>query len=223
MDFYEYTEQALKARNASKEALSKMFADKLQAEKDAAELAELRKKQAEQEQKDRDERIAKEASEKAEREKAERQKAAQADTEACDAARKKKTEAAWKTYLEKFPTGACQQEATQALAALAEPKPSTDAKPEPSTPHLAPKQSTAASPTDAKGAVSSPTKAASTDSKGGAISPLVWIGFGSAAAFGIAGGVLGGLSYSESKDLQQKCINNLCSSDLMGDVDSMKL
>ena len=68
LDFYEYATEALKARNASKETLAKMFADKLQAEKDAIELAELRKKQAEQEQKDRDERIAKEASEKAERE-----------------------------------------------------------------------------------------------------------------------------------------------------------
>ncbi len=68
LDFYELTAEALKARNASKEALSKMFADKLKQEKDAVELAELRKKQAKQEQKDRDERIAKEASEKAERE-----------------------------------------------------------------------------------------------------------------------------------------------------------
>jgi hypothetical protein len=65
LDFYEFTEQALKARNASKESLAKMFAEKLKQEKDAAELAELRKKQAEQEQKDRDDRIAKEAAAKA--------------------------------------------------------------------------------------------------------------------------------------------------------------
>lgn len=68
LDFYEYTEHALKARNASKSELSNMYADKLKAEKDAVELAELRRKQAEQKQNDREERIAREASEKAERE-----------------------------------------------------------------------------------------------------------------------------------------------------------
>lgn len=67
LDFYEYTAEALKARNASKEKLSAMFAEKLQQEKDAAELVKLREKQAEQDQKDRDERIAKEASEKADK------------------------------------------------------------------------------------------------------------------------------------------------------------
>jgi len=77
LDFYEYATPALLARNNSKEALSKMFADKLQSEKDAIELAELRKKQAEQEQKDRDERIAKEASEKADREAADAKAAEQ--------------------------------------------------------------------------------------------------------------------------------------------------
>lgn len=67
LDFYEYATPALLARNASKEALSKMFADKLQSEKDAVELEELRKKQAEQELKDRDERVAKEAAAEADR------------------------------------------------------------------------------------------------------------------------------------------------------------
>lgn len=77
LDFYEFTEQALKARNASKESLAKMFAEKLKQEKDAAELAELRKKQAEQEQKDRDERIAKEAAAQAEQEAADAKAAEQ--------------------------------------------------------------------------------------------------------------------------------------------------
>jgi len=77
LDFYEFTEQALKARNASKESLAKMFADKLKQEKDAAELAELRKKQAEQEQKDRDERIAREAAAQAEQEAADAKAAEQ--------------------------------------------------------------------------------------------------------------------------------------------------
>lgn len=92
LDFYEFTEPALKARNASKEALAKMFSDKLKAEKDVAELAELRKKQAEQEQKDHDERIAKEASEKAEREAAEAKAAEQAAIEqAAEAVRQRET------------------------------------------------------------------------------------------------------------------------------------
>lgn len=66
LDFYEYTEQALKARNSAKESLAVMFSDKLKYEKEQKELAELRRKQAEQEQKDRDKRIAREAAEKAE-------------------------------------------------------------------------------------------------------------------------------------------------------------
>tara|TARA_R110000851_G_scaffold154024_1_gene296128 strand:+ start:640 stop:1662 length:1023 start_codon:yes stop_codon:yes gene_type:complete len=66
LDFYEYATPALLARNASKDALSKMFADKLKQEKEAAELIELRKKQAEQDQKDRDNRIAKDAASEAE-------------------------------------------------------------------------------------------------------------------------------------------------------------
>lgn len=77
LDFYEFTEVALLARNASKEALSKMFADKLKYEKEQKELVELRKKQAEQEQKDRDERIAKEAREAAEKQAAEAKEAEQ--------------------------------------------------------------------------------------------------------------------------------------------------
>jgi len=68
LDFYEYANEALKARNASKEALGVMFADKLKAEKEAAELAKLRKEAAGREQKEREEAIAREAREAAERE-----------------------------------------------------------------------------------------------------------------------------------------------------------
>lgn len=68
LDYFEYTEQALKARNASKSALTKMFSVKLQQEKEAIELAELRKKQAEQEQKDHDEAVRKAARVEAEKE-----------------------------------------------------------------------------------------------------------------------------------------------------------
>ena len=77
LDFYEYTQEALKARNASKDKLGFMFADALQSEKDAKELAELRAKQAIQDQKDHDERIAKEASAAAERQAAESKAAEQ--------------------------------------------------------------------------------------------------------------------------------------------------
>ena len=66
LDFFEYTEQALKARNSSRSALGDLYASKLKSEKEAVELAELRRKQAEQEQKEREEKIAREASEKAE-------------------------------------------------------------------------------------------------------------------------------------------------------------
>ena len=68
LDFYEYTQEALKARNSSIKALGDMYATKLNAEKEAAELVELRKKQAEQERKDREDLIAKQAAEKAENE-----------------------------------------------------------------------------------------------------------------------------------------------------------
>jgi len=42
LDFYEYTEQALKARSVSVKELSEMYIRKLQYERDQAELAELR-------------------------------------------------------------------------------------------------------------------------------------------------------------------------------------
>lgn len=47
LDFYEYTERALKSRNVSRDALSAMFSTKLQQEKDAKELKELQAKSAE--------------------------------------------------------------------------------------------------------------------------------------------------------------------------------
>lgn len=92
-DFYEYTAEALKARNASKTALADMFATKLKQEKDAKELAELRAKQAEQDQKDCDERIAKEAADAANREAEAAKAAAQAAIEAAALAVKQREEA----------------------------------------------------------------------------------------------------------------------------------
>lgn len=69
LDFYEFTEQALKARNKSVSELSVMFAKVLQAEKDAEELAKLKKAEAERQQKEHEESIKKEAAAKAEAEK----------------------------------------------------------------------------------------------------------------------------------------------------------
>lgn len=69
LDFFEYTEQALKSRNASRKELSKMFGNKLQAEKEAEELNRLRVEAEERAVKDREDNIRREASEKAEAEK----------------------------------------------------------------------------------------------------------------------------------------------------------
>lgn len=69
LDFYEYTEQALKARNASRKELSEMFGNKLQAEQEAEELNRLRVEAEERAVKDREDNIRREASEKAEAEK----------------------------------------------------------------------------------------------------------------------------------------------------------
>jgi hypothetical protein len=66
LDFYEFSAQALNARNDSQKELAEMYAAKLKSEQEAVELAELREKQAAQDQKDHDERIAREASEQAE-------------------------------------------------------------------------------------------------------------------------------------------------------------
>jgi len=82
LDFFEYTDQALKARNSSKDKLAKMYADKLKQEADARELEELRKAQAEQAQKDHDARAAKEAEDRAKAEAAEREKEIEAEKQA---------------------------------------------------------------------------------------------------------------------------------------------
>ena len=67
--FYEFTEQALKARNSVRSELSGMFARAAQAEEDAAELEVLRKEQAIKAQIARDKSIADEARQEAEAEK----------------------------------------------------------------------------------------------------------------------------------------------------------
>ena len=89
LDFYEFTERALKGRNKSREELAKMYSSALKDEKEAEELERLRKEEAERKQKEHEERIkreAKEAAEAKQREAEEREK--QAKEEAKEAARK---------------------------------------------------------------------------------------------------------------------------------------
>jgi len=64
--FYEFSAEALKARNSTRESLGALYVKVKQSEHDAAELAKLKKEQAEREQKDREDRIAREAKEQAE-------------------------------------------------------------------------------------------------------------------------------------------------------------
>lgn len=71
LDFFEFTQLALMARNDSRKSLQEMYTRKLKEEKDAEELKRLREEQARREQQEREDRIRKEATEKAEREKAE--------------------------------------------------------------------------------------------------------------------------------------------------------
>lgn len=84
-DFFEYTEQALKARNTTRDKLAELFAKTLKAEKDAEELEQLRKAQAEQQRKEHEERIARKAEERArlqaEQEAAERERKIKAEQE----------------------------------------------------------------------------------------------------------------------------------------------
>ena len=69
LDFYEFTESALKTRNKAVKELSELFAKTLQAEKDAEELAALKAADEKRKQQEREDAIKKEASAKAEAEK----------------------------------------------------------------------------------------------------------------------------------------------------------
>lgn len=69
LDFYEFTEHALKARNASKAKLAEMFESSLKYEREQEELVKLRKESEERARIDREEQIRREASAKAEAEK----------------------------------------------------------------------------------------------------------------------------------------------------------
>ena len=89
LDFYEFTQEALKARNKTQKALADLYARKLKEEREAIELEKLRKEKAEREQKEREDRIAKEAAAKAEAEKQaaiDRERKAEADKIAAEKA-----------------------------------------------------------------------------------------------------------------------------------------
>jgi hypothetical protein len=197
-----------------------------------SELAAIRQRKASQNAKAAREKAAREkaAREKAAREKAAREKAARehekVDKQACAQAKTRNTKTSWQTYVMDHPKGNCQAEAQRFLAALEEqeklPSAAVPASQKTKTKSPDPRPSR---PIDTKAA--KPSRSAkpepSPHASPSSVSPLVWVGFGTAAAFGIAGGVLGGLSFSESKKLQEACSNNLCSSDLESDIDSMKL
>ena len=68
LDFYEYSMQALAARNHAREWLGKMYADKLKAEAEAVELEKLRADKVKRDQEAHEENIRREASAKAEQE-----------------------------------------------------------------------------------------------------------------------------------------------------------
>ena len=93
LDFYEFTQEALLARNASKDALGDMFARKLKEEKDAVELAKLKKEQAEREQKEREDKIASDAKAEAEAAKLEAENAKQKAVELAAEAVKQREQA----------------------------------------------------------------------------------------------------------------------------------
>ena len=68
LDFYEYSMQALEARNAARKALGNMYVAKLKTEAEAVELEKLRAEKAKRDQEAHEESIRREASAKAEQE-----------------------------------------------------------------------------------------------------------------------------------------------------------
>lgn len=86
LNFFEFTESALKARNKARAELGELFIKRQKAEQDAIELEKLRKAAEEQAIKDREDAIRKEASEAAERARIEAEnRAIKAEKDAKDA------------------------------------------------------------------------------------------------------------------------------------------
>ena len=52
---------------------------------------------------------------------------------------------------------------------------------------------------------------------------MVWVGLAFAGAGAIAGGITGGISFSQAKDLRGQCPGDQCPPDLEDDVDQMML
>lgn len=129
LDFYEFTAEALKARNASRDALGNMFAVKLKEEQDAIELAKLKKEQAEREQKEREDKIASDAAAEADAAKREAEDAKQKAVELAAEAVKQREAAEAKAKVEAENAEFARIEAEEA-ATLRADKAAEDAKQE---------------------------------------------------------------------------------------------
>lgn len=92
-DFYEFTEQALKARNTTREALGLLFVKRKKEEDDKAELDKLRQESEARAKKEREDEIAKQAREAAERKAEESKEAEKRAIEIATEAVKQKEEA----------------------------------------------------------------------------------------------------------------------------------
>jgi hypothetical protein len=158
----------------------------------------------------------------------------EADRRSCARARKMQSIDGWKMYLDAFPEGSCRADAeTQMKAIAARPAAEPAAPPTPpvATPAAAPPSVPArdkAPPVEPAPAAEIPQPLAPVPAAADAPSeapsgrsPLVYIGFGTAAAGVIVGGITGGLSFSQSKDLQGRCDNGACAPELQGEIDSM--
>ena len=93
LDFYEYTKQALEARNKAKSELSELYTKVLKQEKETAELERLRKESEERAKAEHEENIKREAAAKAEAEKEAAIKREQEAKEAALRAEQEKLEA----------------------------------------------------------------------------------------------------------------------------------
>jgi hypothetical protein len=133
---------------------------------------------------------------KAEQERKEAGERAQHDAQACSKAREADTATGWEEYSKAFPDGSCDKEATARIAALkAQQAPPPPPPPPPPAPTEPPEP-------------------------GPGVSPLVWIGFGVAAAGFITWGVAGGIAIGRESALAEDCPDKVCPADKQGDLDN---
>jgi hypothetical protein len=161
------------------------------------EVAQLRAEAQKQAQQSQQEQAARARAEEEARRREERRVA---DAKACVTARKQESREAWQGYLDAFPEGLCVEEANKAMA-LVDTRPEPEPEPEPQP---------------------EPEPDANADGQGLWLgqSPLVWIGFGVAAAGAITWGVAGGISMARASDLEETCPNNRCAPENEGDLDA---